>query len=434
MEPKLRERNKGSFLTVVHYGIQAIDSGFRKGQWVFGTVEVPCAEELKSEENPSPPSSLPKEEGFENVCEDGATHIARLLEKQGYITTTWAGGIVSYLPGEPKTFESTPSILVTGKYLYPVFDATGTVRMWADGAGNIIARSAPGPYGEELGYFPGPRTSMLGFAGYLGDKGGSGLWHTPNRSLTNQGRFLSVDPSGTLNLHDPRTFNQYAYVIGNPVSYTDPLGLSVYVATYAEDSSAQWQFGEAAETWAGEISQSKGFDSGKDYVIISQLKEFDDLVNTFEFAKNLEPEYGKVAAWAHFQHGGEKQGPYFGVSDPKDRNQASMEKLMTVGFNFEKQAIVAFYSCKSAQFAEQFAKTFGVTTFGFQGGIYPSLSRSFRGDLFMYFSQPINMGFDVYFLQAQGMETTNSFWKGLLFNMGYPGAMTGPMRQYGPEH
>ncbi len=215
-------------VTEIHYGIQAIDSGFRKGQWVFGTVEVPCAEELKAEEIPSPAPPLPKGEqgGFEGVCQqEDPMHIARLLEKQGYVTTTWAGGIVSYLPGEPRSAESAPSILATGKYLYPVFDATGTVRMWADGAGNIIARSAPGPYGEELGYFPGPRTSMLGFAGYLGDKGGSGLWHTPNRSLTNQGRFLSVDPSGTLNLHDPRTFNQYCYVAGNPIIAIDPAGL-----------------------------------------------------------------------------------------------------------------------------------------------------------------------------------------------------------------
>ena len=49
-------------VTEIHYGIQAIDSGFRKGEWVFGTVEVPCAEELKAEENPSPAPPLPKGE------------------------------------------------------------------------------------------------------------------------------------------------------------------------------------------------------------------------------------------------------------------------------------------------------------------------------------------------------------------------------------
>lgn len=218
-------------VTEVHYGIQAIDSGFRKGQWVFGTVTVPA--EKKDEEGQKETTSQTAEdvtpvERIEDPCEEGAMHIARLLEKQGYVTTTWAGGIVSYLPGEPRNIENTPTLPVNGKYLYPAFDATGTVRMWADGSGNIIARNAPGPYGENLGYFPGPRTSMLGYAGYLGDKGGSGLWHTPNRSLTNQGRFLSVDPSGTLNLHDPRTFNQYAYVAGNPIMYVDPLGLAAW--------------------------------------------------------------------------------------------------------------------------------------------------------------------------------------------------------------
>mgnify|MGYP001331187542 FL=1 len=86
-------------ITEVHYGIQAIDSGFRKGEWVFGTMKVPC--ESKEEDNSKEKdilkvtniSTMEHTDKIEGLCEDGAMHIARLLEKQGYVTTTWAGGI-----------------------------------------------------------------------------------------------------------------------------------------------------------------------------------------------------------------------------------------------------------------------------------------------------------------------------------------------------
>ena len=362
-------------------------------------------------------------------------HIARLLEKQGYITTTWAGGIVSYLPGEPRSAESTPSLLANGKYLYPAFDATGTVRMWADASGNIIARNAPGPYGEDLGYFPGPRTSMLGYAGYLGDKGGSGLWHTPNRSLTNQGRFLSVDPSGTLNLHDPRTFNQYAYVAGNPISFVDPIGLSVYVVTYAMDTSKDMEFSLAAETWAGDVESASGFNRSRDTVLLRQLSELGDLKSTFSEARDLEPSFGKVAAWAHFSHGGPNEGPYFGVRDTKDSNQASMDTLKGIGFNFEKQAVAAYYSCQSKKFSEQFSYTFGIQAFGFSATIYPSASRSFRQSMqYGWFSdvptRPLKG--PVYFLQAEGWENGTPAWKAFLIQLGWPGAVLEPIQASGP--
>jgi len=276
---------------------------------------------------------------------------------------------------------------------------------------------------------------MLGFAGYLGDKGGSGLWHMPNRSLTNQGRFLSVDPSGTLNLHDPRTFNQYAYVAGNPISNVDPAGLSVFVVTYAMDTSRDIEFYLAAKTLGQEVESASGFNKERDKVLLRQLLEFEDLKTTFREARNLESYYGKVVAWAHFAHGGPKRGPYFGVRDPKDSNQADMTRLKEVGFNFESQAVAAFYSCQSKKFAERFGQTFGVHSFGFSGTIYPSASKYFRQTIqYGWFSDaPVPpMKGPVYFLQAEGWENGTPAWKAALIRLGWPGEILEPIQDFGP--
>jgi RHS repeat-associated protein len=84
-----------------------------------------------------------------------------------------------------------------------------------------------------LGVFNEPSFSGVGFAGYVHDKMPASLSYTPNRYLSLNASFMSVDPSGSINIHDPRTFNQYAYVAGNPLRFTDPAGLYLE----AEDES-----------------------------------------------------------------------------------------------------------------------------------------------------------------------------------------------------
>jgi RHS repeat-associated protein len=58
--------------------------------------------------------------------------------------------------------------------------------------------------------------------------GGGGFEDTPNRELrVNQGRWVSADPAGlaAVDPANPQTWNRYAYVGNNPLSYIDPLGL-----------------------------------------------------------------------------------------------------------------------------------------------------------------------------------------------------------------
>jgi RHS repeat-associated protein len=90
--------------------------------------------------------------------------------------------------------------------------------------GSII----PGAYAEQLGIFPDAMVSDVGYAGYVDDRNTTGLMYTPNRYLSLNASFMSVDPSGSFNLHDPRTFNQYAYVAGNPLTFVDPAGTTTW--------------------------------------------------------------------------------------------------------------------------------------------------------------------------------------------------------------
>jgi RHS repeat-associated protein len=81
------------------------------------------------------------------------------------------------------------------------------------------------PYGEK--YVPsGGSTGDLDFTGQFQDTQ-AGLYDFPAREYSTVGRWIQPDPSG-LNAVDPtnpQSWNRYAYVLNNPLSNIDPLGL-----------------------------------------------------------------------------------------------------------------------------------------------------------------------------------------------------------------
>ena len=85
-----------------------------------------------------------------------------------------------------------------------------------DGSGTALATLAYGPWGEG----PDPGTSRFGYTGQMA-LSGTGLYHMKARVYAPSfGRFLEPDPirfAGGLNL--------YAYTGGDPINFTDPLGL-----------------------------------------------------------------------------------------------------------------------------------------------------------------------------------------------------------------
>jgi RHS repeat-associated protein len=83
------------------------------------------------------------------------------------------------------------------------------------------------PFGEAYNNTNG--TADFNFTGMMQDTGGmgGGLYDFPYREYSIVGRWINPDPSG-LNAVDPtnpQTWNRYAYVMNNPLSNVDPLGL-----------------------------------------------------------------------------------------------------------------------------------------------------------------------------------------------------------------
>ena len=109
-----------------------------------------------------------------------------------------------------------------------VVDHLGTIRRFSDGAGQGQSAHSCYPFGvEQTTSTDGER---LKFTGQERD-----TWNTSStaddldyfhaRHYNPQlGRFLQMDPLlGSVNR--PQSLNRYAYVLGNPLSFTDPFGL-----------------------------------------------------------------------------------------------------------------------------------------------------------------------------------------------------------------
>jgi RHS repeat-associated protein len=98
-------------------------------------------------------------------------------------------------------------------------DWLGNARISTSVAGHaLVADNSFSPYGETYNVLDSTNLNQQMFTGLTQDVL-SGMWDTPNRELSPQGRWLSPDPAG-------QGWNQYAYAT-NPNSLVDPTGLGV---------------------------------------------------------------------------------------------------------------------------------------------------------------------------------------------------------------
>ncbi len=111
------------------------------------------------------------------------------------------------------------------RYCYH-FDSRGSTVGMTDGSENLVNKYAYDEYGGVLNSSE-DNANPFRYVGKYGvmDEGNGLLFMRARYYDSDTGRFLSKDPLRG-KLVDPGTLNRYVYVLGNPVSKIDPVGLS----------------------------------------------------------------------------------------------------------------------------------------------------------------------------------------------------------------
>jgi RHS repeat-associated protein len=124
------------------------------------------------------------------------------------------------------------AVTAEGDERHFALDHLGTVRVVTGDLGFVIAKHAYFPFGEEA-TATGQDAEPMKFTGHERD-----LQSTPSQVADDldmmhrrfespiTGRFLSFDPIGG-NPWVPQGWNRYAYVLGNPLEFVDPMGLAI---------------------------------------------------------------------------------------------------------------------------------------------------------------------------------------------------------------
>ncbi len=106
-------------------------------------------------------------------------------------------------------------------------DWLGSARLTSSPSQTVLSATAYAPFGETYATYPNPSASAdPSFTGQNSDTV-SGDYDFLAREYSTQGRWPSPDPAGqaAANPVNPQSWNRYAYVLNNPLGFTDPLGL-----------------------------------------------------------------------------------------------------------------------------------------------------------------------------------------------------------------
>jgi hypothetical protein len=141
-----------------------------------------------------------------------------------------AGTTLSY--GRWPTSFGTVETVGTTNFDYLHEDWLGNSRIVSNISNNtVVADQAYTPYGEIYNIFGANNAEYQVFADTIADFAPSTttpiMWDTDNRELSYVGRWLSPDPAalGSFDPSNSQDWNRYAYVLSNPLSNIDPLGL-----------------------------------------------------------------------------------------------------------------------------------------------------------------------------------------------------------------
>jgi RHS repeat-associated protein len=168
--------------------------------------------------------------------------LGRMVEKfDGAYTQfvyTPAGGLLARTSGQSATSVRVPlpdswAVYGSGNSFnhYEHLDWLGNSRLSSTQSRTPTTDVAYAPFGEP---YASTATSGVSFTGMRSDVAAvsgsvtNGLYDFLEREYPpTQGRWLSPDPAGTgaANPTNPQSWNRYAYVLNNPLTYVDPLGL-----------------------------------------------------------------------------------------------------------------------------------------------------------------------------------------------------------------
>ena len=114
-----------------------------------------------------------------------------------------------------------------GSVYFNHVDWLGTERARTDVSGNVVETCTSLSFGDAHSC-TGTDWSRMHFTGQEHDSE-SDLEHFQFRQYSNvEGRWMHPDPAGmaAVDITNPQTWNRYAYVANNPVSFVDPMGLN----------------------------------------------------------------------------------------------------------------------------------------------------------------------------------------------------------------
>ncbi|MGH9518194.1 MAG: RHS repeat-associated core domain-containing protein, partial [Terriglobales bacterium] len=133
------------------------------------------------------------------------------------------------------------AIYAYGTTYFKHIDWLGDERAWTGMGASDAGKCSNLPFGDNLACSNGSLVGPFHFTGqYLDPESGLDYFQARHYAAS-QGRFVSPDPAGlaAVNPNNPQSWNSYAYVGGNPLEATDPLGLKA-VQPCPQDGACDW--------------------------------------------------------------------------------------------------------------------------------------------------------------------------------------------------
>jgi len=263
------------------------------------------------------------------------------------LTTDYIGNMI-YENGSLKQILLPEGYYQGGVYYYYLKDHLGNNRVVINSSGAVIEKSHYYPSGMRFSPKSTSNSAALPYQ-YNGKEleamnGLNQYDYGARRRGAGLPIWTAVDPLA----EKCYSISPYTYCAGNPVSFIDPYGESLYLFYYATgntDPNADKMFLYAAMTRALDVLKSKDYNSKEDHIVIKGISNLDNLGSTVEedvtkFGGNNG--FGQTKEFGLWSHSG-LDGPTLG------ENQINKNDLSDINFNWGKGATANFYGCRGGK-------------------------------------------------------------------------------------